>query len=73
MMCYRSAAPELFHDKSDVSSDSIPGASFSVSCHSGHPAHALLVTYQESKLAISIHVYISVLIVDCCSDYPLPD
>uniref|UniRef100_A0A0D3HLY7 Uncharacterized protein n=1 Tax=Oryza barthii TaxID=65489 RepID=A0A0D3HLY7_9ORYZ len=56
MMCYRSAASELFHDKSDVSSDSIPGASFSVSCHSGHPAHALLVTYQESKLAISIHI-----------------
>uniref|UniRef100_A0A0E0J1Z6 Uncharacterized protein n=1 Tax=Oryza nivara TaxID=4536 RepID=A0A0E0J1Z6_ORYNI len=46
MMCYRSAAPELFHDKSDVSSDSIPGASFSVSCHSGHPAHALLIEWR---------------------------
>ncbi|BAS84106.1 Os03g0338800, partial [Oryza sativa Japonica Group] len=29
-------------------SDGIPGAGCSVSCHSGHPAHALLVTYQES-------------------------
>ncbi|EEC80825.1 hypothetical protein OsI_23412 [Oryza sativa Indica Group] len=44
MMCYHSAVPELFHDKSDVCSDGIPGASCSVSCHSGHPAHALLVT-----------------------------
>uniref|UniRef100_A0A0E0PZA9 Uncharacterized protein n=1 Tax=Oryza rufipogon TaxID=4529 RepID=A0A0E0PZA9_ORYRU len=43
MMCYHSAVPELFHDKSDVCSDGIPGASCSVSCHSGHPAHALLI------------------------------
>uniref|UniRef100_A0A0E0HSQ7 Uncharacterized protein n=1 Tax=Oryza nivara TaxID=4536 RepID=A0A0E0HSQ7_ORYNI len=49
MMCYRSATPELFHDKSDVCTDGIPGASCSVSCHSGHPAHALLIERRRAS------------------------